>query len=82
MFVSCNDYSVSHYSDLAARAEQVEQELDEVKGLFFKMDDEDEAEELYGEEIADLEKELDNLYGEMGDIDEHWLTQDYYASVL
>ena len=78
----CGKYSVTHYRNLEAHAEAIEAELDELRDLKYAMEDEDEAEELYGEEIAELESELENLYADMGGIDNYWLTQDYYASVL
>ena len=76
------DYTMANYRWMDNRAEEIEAELDELRKLKYAMDDEDEAEELYGEEISDLEAELENLRGEMGEMDEHWLLQDYYASVL
>ena len=78
----CGKYSVAHYRNLEARAEAIEAELDELRDLKYAMENEDEAEELYGEEIAELESELENLYADMGGIDNYWLTQDYYASGL
>ena len=78
----CGKNSVAHYQNLEARAEAIEAELDDLRDLKYAMDDEEEAEEMYGEEIAELESELENLYADMGAIDNYWLTRDYYASVL
>ena len=70
------DYSASHYAELEARADAIEDKLDRL------YEDEDCEDGQLADEIAELEAELGELYGEMGEIDEHWLTRDYYASVL
>jgi len=82
MFRNCGTYSVERYNNLEAQRDELEGQLEELRDLYIAMDDEDEAEDLYGEDIADLEQQIEWLDGEMGAIDNHWLTRDYYASVL
>lgn len=75
-------YSAAHYNSMDNRAEELEDQLAKLNKLWLKVDDEDEADELYGDEIAEIEAELENLYADMGAIDNYWQTRDYYASVL
>ena len=75
-------YSVARYNELEARANDVENRLDELRELWMQEDDEEVADDLYGSDISELEDELDWLQGEMGSIDIYWLTRDYYASVM
>lgn len=70
------------YTELLRESEEIERELEELRDLFFEVEDEEEADRLYGRDIAKLEAELDQLQGEMYDLDVASLTRDYYASVL
>lgn len=75
-------YSVDRYHGIEYRIDEIEAELDELRKLKFAMDDEDEAEEIYGEDIADLEAELNDLQGELGAIELEDMTREYWAMVL
>lgn len=76
------DCTNTNYDYLMGRAEEIEDELEDLRHQKYAIEDDDEAEELFGEEIAELEAELNGLYSEMDEIDDHLIMRDYYASVL
>ena len=78
-------YSVDRYQGLESRVEYLEDELDALMKEFWDAEEElgeEEAEAMFGDDIADLERQIEDAQGSLGAIEYHWLEQDYYASVL
>lgn len=61
-----------NYKRLQSRKRELEIELDRLYKLKYAVEDEEEAEKLYGEEISELENEVTDLEAKIDDI--------YYAS--
>ena len=53
------------YYNLKSRADGAEEELEELRELWMKEDDEEVADEKYGDWIKELEQELYHLHNEM-----------------
>ena len=70
------------YMFLESQIEELEAQIEEVENLYFAMDDEEEAEELYGEELDELRTMLHTVEAERDQIDEDQLTSEYWHSVL
>lgn len=76
------DYTINNYNSIETHIRHLERELEEVESLYYKIEDEEEAQKMYGSEIDELKAQIESCYGDLGTIENYWLTQDYYASVL
>lgn len=67
---------------LESQIEELEAQIEELEHLYYAMEDEEEAEYLYGEELDELRTMVATLEIECAEIDEADLASEYWHSVL
>lgn len=73
---------MKNYMYLESQIEELEAQIEELENLYFAVEDEDEAEDLYGEELDELRSMVKTLQSECDQIEEDELTSEYWHSVL
>ena len=78
-------YSIKRFETIEERIEELEEELDELQKNYSDAEEEfgkDEADDMYGSDIAECERLLDEYGSELYAMEIYALERDYYASVL